>query len=216
MTLTILIPAKPFEEAKTRLSSVLSRDQRRTLAEGLFLRTLSVAVSSSDPKKVRVVTRSMQVAELARENGAAVWREPEACCGLNEALERAAIDAFSEGDSAVLCLPADLPLVEPEDLMAVVQAGQCADVIAPDRNGEGTNALLWHGPEQPRFQFGPGSFDLHLAAIRHRRPGARIVSRPGLALDLDTAADLLFWLGAPALCNRPRRSHAVQLSANVN
>ena len=100
-----------------------------------------------------------------------------------------AVVAASRRSWAVL--HADLPLLRPEDLVAVWEADAPA-VLAPSRDG-GTSLFCGSGPM--RFSYGPGSFPRHLA----RAPDAAIVSRPGLALDLDTPADLatLLALGAP-------------------
>jgi 2-phospho-L-lactate guanylyltransferase (CobY/MobA/RfbA family) len=40
------------------------------------------------------------------------------------------------------------------------------------------------------FRFGPDSFASHLSAANARRISARTITRPGLAFDLDTEADL--------------------------
>jgi len=79
---------------------------------------------------------------------------------------------------------ADLPLVTVEDLAAFFGAMAGGAAIAPSHDG-GTN-VIGAGLAEFRFQYGPGSFHRHLAAV----PGARVVCRPNLALDLDTPRDL--------------------------
>ena len=67
-------------------------------------------------------------------------------------------------------------------------------MIAPDRAARGTNALL----VAPPLALGPGFGEESFA--RHRRLAERadltlaIVERPGLALDLDTPADVALLL----------------------
>jgi 2-phospho-L-lactate guanylyltransferase len=108
---------------------------------------------------------------------------------LNAALTLAREWALGCGAQAVLVIPADLPLVTPADIAAVLDLGRGSRsvVIVPDARGEGTNALLLRPPDVINFAFGPQSF------YEHRRrdlPGGACVYRsPTLALDLDTPAD---------------------------
>ena len=82
---------------------------------------------------------------------------------------------------------ADLPLLSVDDITALITDGAAACTIAPDRHGTGTNALAIVEPFGFGFAFGPNSFARHCAAAKGK---ARIVTRLGLELDIDTAADL--------------------------
>jgi len=93
----------------------------------------------------------------------------------------------------VAILPADLPLLRPADIVALVARARTADVVlAPDRRRDGTNALVLSSPLAltlaPRF--GPSSYRLHLDAARLAGVRSRTVRRRGLAFDLDDADDL--------------------------
>ena len=63
-------------------------------------------------------------------------------------------------------------------------------VIAPDRHGKGTNALLMVPAGQIEYDFGEGSFHRHCE--RAKKSGARleIVELHSLGLDLDLPEDL--------------------------
>jgi len=63
-------------------------------------------------------------------------------------------------------------------------------VLAPDRHGTGTNALLLRPPAALPFAFGVGSLARHRAVARARGLLSRSYDAPGTALDLDTPADL--------------------------
>ncbi len=83
---------------------------------------------------------------------------------------------------------ADLPRLGAEDVAALLAAGErggCA--IAPDRHGTGTNALAIGDGRAFSFAFGADSFARHRAQAGER---FEIVTRPGLALDVDTPDDL--------------------------
>lgn len=82
---------------------------------------------------------------------------------------------------------ADLPLLGPADVAALIDSMNRGQVIAPARDG-GTNAIGGH-QGAIEFTYGPGSFHRHLAALRRMGP-TEVLARTGLALDLDTPQDL--------------------------
>jgi len=112
--------------------------------------------------------------------------------GLNPALEEGRRRAVELGASTLLVLPADLPLLDAEDVRAVLkEAGEGPSaVISPDGARSGTNALLIQPPDALPFAFGADSFEAHLGTARGRGLDVRICERPHLAFDLDTAEDL--------------------------
>src|SRR5262249_49842416 len=121
--------------------------------------------------------------------------EGSAARGLNAAVALGAAYAGSRGARQALVLACDLPHLGPEALAAVAQAAESERhvVIAPDRHGAGTNALLVNASEPFDFQFGEASCAKHLAlAAAHGWP-AVLCRRPELEFDLDTPEDLMRW-----------------------
>ena len=111
---------------------------------------------------------------------------------LNRALERATIVAQGYEVSAVLVLPADLPLLACEDvdqLLTPLGDGPVV-VIAPDRKGVGTNALLVAPPGLIKYGFGTDSFNKHSARAREAGARLEVCQLPNLGLDLDEPGDL--------------------------
>jgi 2-phospho-L-lactate guanylyltransferase len=188
MTLWCVIPAKPFEEAKTRLSPDLSPEVRAMLAALFFRRTVQEVCRFFEPDPVVVVTRCPKILRLAETYGAVgVHEGPQA--DMNAALAIAAGHAIAHGASGILAISADLPAITGGDL-ADMTADPTTPALAPDRHGTGSNALYWPGPRPGPYLFGPQSFRRHLAAMAVGGVRPRIVRRPGLALDIDTLADL--------------------------
>jgi 2-phospho-L-lactate guanylyltransferase len=100
--------------------------------------------------------------------------------------------AEAGGASRLLILPSDLPLISSEDVDALVAASErSAVVITPDRASEGTNALLLSPPLALIPSFGEASFDRHQQLAERASLEVAVVKRWGLALDLDTPADVL-------------------------
>ena len=126
--------------------------------------------------------------------------------GLNLALAEA-FHSLAGKAHGLLVVAADLPLLRPADIMALLASGRTdALALGPSKEGIGTNAMLM----PPGVTLHPAYGDGSLAAHRHhaRILGLRIVNvvRPGLAFDLDTEADLRLFYG-----NALVRSHAARL-----
>lgn len=185
--LLTLLPVKPFSEAKTRLSPLLTADLRRNLSYMLFQRTLHV-VSQFSP--TLVISRSAEVLHLAHT--AAAFGLPERTSGLNLALQQGAIWATQHGYSRLLILPIDLPYLTLDSLQNL-HSHPAAVVIAPCQREQGTNALLLSPPMALTPQFGPQSFTRHCTQAEQAGLSLTIVKSPALAFDLDTPSDWYHW-----------------------
>ncbi|HEY7598943.1 MAG TPA: hypothetical protein VH741_03370, partial [Candidatus Limnocylindrales bacterium] len=67
-----------------------------------------------------------------------------------------------------------------------------------------TNGVLLAPPAALRLRFGEPSFDNHLAAARALRLQPRVLSLPGLGLDVDAPEDLTALLAAGAATSTGR------------
>jgi 2-phospho-L-lactate guanylyltransferase len=191
MTLWAIVPVKPLRRGKSRLSGTLTEDERTALNQELLEHTLKVLSKLKELDQVLVVSRDPQALTIARNHGAKTVQE-DGQPHLNTALARATVMAQVHSIRGILVLPADLPLLTPEDVRALIDraAKPPVVVIAPDRHGKGTNALLMVPAGQIEYDFGEGSFHRHCA--RAKKSGARleIVELPSLGLDLDLPEDL--------------------------
>jgi 2-phospho-L-lactate guanylyltransferase len=148
------------------------------------------AIAETGVEDVCVVSPDRMVLQEAKRRGATPLVQESR--GLNPALEEGRRRALGLGASKLLVLPADLPLLDAADVLALLQEtgeGPSA-VISPDGMRSGTNALLMHPPDVLPFAFGADSFETHLGAARLRGLDVRICERPHLAFDLDTTGDL--------------------------
>ncbi len=191
MTLWAIVPVKPFRWGKSRLAGVLSQEERTDLNSQLLTHTLETLKAIPEIEHVLVISRDPAALSLARSHGARTVQEkgaPE----LNVALARATIVARNYSTSGVLIVPADLPLLTPEDVRAMLELAKDPPVVvlAPDRHNQGTNALLVCPVGLIEYDFGPGSFQRHCE--RARQAGARleICELPSIALDMDLPEDL--------------------------
>ncbi|WP_114954850.1 2-phospho-L-lactate guanylyltransferase [Sphingosinicella terrae] len=211
MNLMIVIPARPPAEGKTRLALHLPQAQRERLSRLLFHHVVRTACRFAGPSRCLVVSRSHEYLGLAERLGAHGLREAQE--GQNAALAQAAAAAASLGADGLLALSCDLPLLEEADLSSLVEAGREVPVVlACDKWGSGTNALLVRPIGAVPFGFGPSSLEAHLTGAANAGLAATIVDRHGLSLDLDTCADLLL-LGRLCAARSARSVHGARSGA---
>jgi 2-phospho-L-lactate guanylyltransferase len=183
-----VVPVKSLRQAKTRLANILSPEERASLALDTLSHVLDTLLSSLDPDAIAVI--SPQPDELRLPSLITpIVQERE---GLNNSLEQGREWAIRRGAQALLVLFADLPLLSSSDIFRIVDLGRKEGtvVLAPDRHGSGTNAMLAHPVTLARFAFGPGSFNIHRVAALHAGADIEVYRSPGTSLDIDTLDDL--------------------------
>lgn len=189
MRVCAVVPVKDLRETKSRLSPILDPGCRAGLTLYMMGRVVST-LKEAGIEEVCVVSPDRLVLEEAAKKGAAPLRQESR--GLNPALEEGRRWARERGADALLVVPADLPLLDPEDIRAVLEAGEDSDVVvSPDGARVGTNALLLRPPDAIPFSFGLGSFGAHLRAAKEVGLPAIVCEREHLAFDLDTGQDLV-------------------------
>ncbi len=186
---TVVIPVRSLEGAKSRLGAVLDAEERRDLVERLLIDTVVAALATPGVVDVLVVSPDPEVLAVASTAGARTLTQRSR--GLNTALQEARAEV---GADRVLVLPADLPTVTPSDIAQILAAGDAAGrpsvVLAPDRHGRGTNALLLDPPDAIDPAFGGDSRAGH-AWLASSADIAFVEVAGLLELDLDTPDDLL-------------------------
>lgn len=191
MTLWAIVPVKPLRRGKSRLAGVLDQEERADLNSRLLVHTVETLAAIPEIEHVLVISRDPAALALARDHGARTVQENGAP-QLNIALTRATVVVKSYLTRGVLIVPADLPLITPEDVRAMLELAKDPPVVvvAPDRHHKGTNALLVCPVGLIEYDFGPGSFEHHCQ--RAIKSGARleICELPSLALDMDLPEDL--------------------------
>lgn len=192
MSIWTIIPVKPLNRAKSRLSAALSPADRQQLAEKMFRGVLEVVRTVPQVLGTLVISRDGRALAIARDYGARTVQEsgnPE----LNAALMRATQVVARWNGSAVLILPADLPLLAGEDITAMIEmAGhdERAVVIATDQQQDGTNALLVRPPGLIEYAYGPGSYQRHLDLARMAGATVQTYHSVRVSLDIDVPDDL--------------------------
>lgn len=191
MNIWAIVPVKPLNRSKSRLASVLDGKQREALSKQMLEKTLNTLRQVEGIGGILVISRDNAVLSMARRLDVQTVQEsgaPE----LNDALGRATQVVTTWEASGVLIVASDIPFMAAKDIegmLALADQPRIA-VIASDRHGEGTNALLLQPPGLIPYCYGEGSFRRHVAEARKINVPVRIYGSPTVALDVDVPADL--------------------------
>jgi 2-phospho-L-lactate guanylyltransferase len=194
-----VMPVKDLRGAKQRLAGILSAKERHALARAMLEDVLSTLGASPGLAGILLVTRDPEARRLAARYGARVLPEDEER-GHTDAARQGARMLAQEGIAGMIQVPADIPLVTPADIDALLQVqGQAPAVtLAPSRDERGTNAVVCSPPDLLALCFGDDSFHAHLRRAQALGIEPQIVRGPGLALDIDTPDDLAAFLATPS------------------
>jgi 2-phospho-L-lactate guanylyltransferase len=196
MAFWAIVPVKPLQLGKSRLAEVLTPEERADLNRRMLAHTLDTLSNVSEIEAVLVVSRDQAALSLARDWGARTMQET-GVPHLNLSLSRATLLARKFTTRGVLILPADLPLITPDDVRCMLDHAKSPPVIvvAPDRRRQGTNALLVCPSDlidgkQNHYEFGRNSFRRHCQLAYRLGVQLEICDLPSLALDMDQPEDL--------------------------
>lgn len=200
MTIWAIVPVKPLRRGKSRLAGMLTEDQRTHLNRFLLENTLTTLNDVQEVEHTLVVSRDPAALALTREMGGRTVLE-DGAPQFNTAIKRATLAAKAQGAHAVLILPADIPLITPAEIRAVLKAGKHppVTVIAPDRRENGTNAMFVNPAGLFEYAYGPGSFQRHSERAAAAGAHLEIIRSEALGLDLDLPEDLELLGGLDAL-----------------
>jgi len=197
MAVFVIIPVKKLDDAKSRLSPLLTNDERKQFCLKMLEDVLRTVKSTRSINQTVVVSNDSEVFHVAKNFEATYLKEKKA--GLNEAASESIDWCIDRGATSVLVLPADIPLVMPKDLNRMLALGKKASiVISPSRSGKGTNALLLTPPNVCPTFYGPCSFQRHLEEASKRRISFRRFGSHRIALDIDTVDDLTDFISTNA------------------
>jgi 2-phospho-L-lactate guanylyltransferase len=170
---------------------------------------LDVALAAAEavgPANVFILYKPPGTPQLPEELGVRVIRDRTGT--LNEALAAGQELVEREGFRSLLILHADLPLIEPRDVVRMFEATSKlrppSALITPSKDG-GTNALLLTPPRALEPRYGPGSFNRHLNQALEQGVRVRIYRSPPVETDIDSEKDLA------ALLRWPKVTHAKKL-----
>lgn len=189
-----IVPVKRFENAKTRLSSMLDTEDRIRLSSLMLEDTLQILSVAPPLTQVIIVSADKRADEIATKHGAKFLPE-EKEKGVNSAVALA--DDYcveKEAADATIVIPHDLPLL---DSIVISKACELAEkestciVICPSVRYDGTNMLLRKPPSVIGTFYETDSYNMHVrTAIKLGIPVKPLLSK-SLMYDIDTPEDAL-------------------------
>jgi len=196
-----LIPARGLRAGKSRLAGNLPVDAREALTRRMMRGVIEAARGSGMVDTIAVMSPDPEALTFAAEIDDRVvpLSQDPTRPGLIPAVTAGRDWALTVDGHTLLILFGDLPLITAHDVRSLATE-QSPVVLAPDRHGAGTNALLLRLGERQsasyQFQFGPGSYQRHLAEAARLDLDVATRRAPGTAFDLDTPDDLRALLDA--------------------
>ncbi len=182
-----VVPMKPLSQSKTRLSGVLSQQERADLSLAMFRK---VIVAAQHALGAVWVIGGDEAVRLVAESLGAIWLEDPGS-DLNDSLAFA-LDRACKAEASAIYLPADLPFVTAGDIQKVVHASCAGQTLtfSPAQQDGGTNAMLI--PRCVSFPplLGKDSFRRHKRQASALGIPYTVCLTEGLGLDLDTPDDL--------------------------
>jgi 2-phospho-L-lactate guanylyltransferase len=188
----VILPVKPFDAATERLATGLDAGQRRLIAEAMVRDVVAALGRCEKVDEVVVISAEPKIDESVGAVASAIL--PDERTGHSDATALGVKWAIEHGCDRVVMIPGDCPLLSSEELDDLIS--RCIDdkiefAVIPDRMGTGTNALVISPPDAVSPAFGPGSRQRHLALGLAAGRRTAELEVPTLALDLDTAEDLM-------------------------
>jgi 2-phospho-L-lactate/phosphoenolpyruvate guanylyltransferase len=206
----ILVPIKNLADAKQRLSSILTPEERCALAQVMCEDVLQTLAQWQSRPPVAVVTSDPFARDLAARFHFDVITDDNS--GETSAIEMATRVCKERGATSTLVVPADIPLIHAEELQKIVDcAPPAGSVLVPDAAGRGTNAASRSPADLFPLRFGNDSFLPHRAAAKATGLPCVVIELPSIARDVDRPEDLY----ELAAASGERRSQKLVRSWNV-
>ena len=191
-----IVPLKNFDQAKKRLASVLTVEERRGLMLAMARDVLTALSRSQRLTGILIVSRTPEADALAQAFETERFSEsPDA--DLSSALVQAGEYLANQlHASGTMIVPADVPLIEAAEIDAILNLHEAVTIV-PDKDNIGTNCLICSPPNRIPYLFDGKSFKPHVAAASRGGIIPKIAPSSGFALDIDTPGDLEILLARP-------------------
>ena len=211
----VVIPIKGLEQAKQRLSPLLSGPERRQLMKHMIDDVLATVTQAEGVTGLIVITDDIDAREQVSKYDARILSETvHSPAGgdekgtsqirvsgveqLNQLFAMAMKTLAEEGEEGILLLPADVPLISVDDIAQMLSQHDNPGVtIVPASADGGTNALMVSPPQLITPGFGHQSARRHCELSHAKGIEPKVVCGLDLGLDVDTVDDLQQLMTAP-------------------
>ncbi len=190
--LRVIVPMKPLHQAKSRLWANVPTLECESVTLLMLDTVVRAAVAALGPAAVRVIGGDALVQSVVSDAGATWEQDPGG--GLNPSVRFAMQSAYDDGCAAALFMPGDLPMLEADDIAAIVEASRdnTRPVGVRAEPDGGTNALLVPAACVFGPRLGERSFAKHTAAAEEVGVTLTALDLPRVAFDMDSFEDMVW------------------------
>lgn len=189
----VVVVARVGNRAKSRLAAALTAAQRHQLALAMLTDVIEVCAEAGGVVAgTLAVVDELDARVVAERGGATVVADPGSG-DMNAAVRAGLLAARQRGAGTAIVVPGDVPLIgvpDFEDLLEAAGSASRTVILGASHDGVGTNALLLRPLDVIEPAFGPPSLQRHLQAGLEAGALTLVRRDLGLALDIDTPADL--------------------------
>lgn len=187
----VVIPIKPLATAKSRLSSILSIEDRQKLVLSLFQNTITKLNQWDQIGGILVVSADTTYKNHIVDPGITFLKENQAS-GLNASIRLAANYLIARSIESMLVIHADMPFLNQKDLdLFLCKKTVPGLTIASDHHGTGTNVMLVSPPDLIPFSYGENSYQHHIQSAQKIGVPVNSFFSEALAFDIDLPVDLM-------------------------
>src|SRR5688572_24365756 len=192
MKIAAVIPMKSLHSAKSRLSNILTAQQRKNLAMYLLDATITELKKSNFISEIIIVSIDKAVENYSCLNNLKFIKDSDE--GVNKAVILADNYCINNGINANIVIPHDLPFIsakEIDEICTISNKYHKCIIICPSKRFDGTNILFRKPPDVIKTHYDDNSYINHLKEARKFNIPIESLDLDKLKLDIDTKEDLI-------------------------
>ncbi|HEX2408416.1 MAG TPA: 2-phospho-L-lactate guanylyltransferase [Nitrososphaeraceae archaeon] len=187
-----IIPMKNLHFAKSRLSTILTLQQRKNLAFFLLNTTIKTLKESRLITEIIVVSSDKTIEKFSFENSLKFIKDSDD--GINNAVILADRYCINNDIDANIVIPHDLPFISANEIDQICNISEkypkCI-IICPSKRFDGTNILFRKPPNVIRTFYDDNSYINHLKEAQKLHIPIESLDLDNLMFDIDTKEDLI-------------------------
>ena len=192
MKIAAIIPMKSLHLAKSRLSNILTPEQRKNLAMYLLDATIKELKESKFISEIIIVSSDKAVKNYSCLKNLKFIKDYDA--GVNNAVKLADQYCINNDINANIVIPQDLPFISAKEIDEICNISnkyhKCI-IICPSKRFDGTNVLFRKPPTVIKTFYDDNSYINHLKEAHKFKIPIESLVIGKLRFDIDTKEDLL-------------------------
>lgn len=192
MKIAAVIPMKSLHSAKSRLSNILTAQQRKNLVMYLLDATIKELKKSNFISEIIIVSNDKALKQYSCINNLKFIKDSDE--GVNQAVILADKYCIDNGINANIVIPQDLPFIsakEIDEICTISNKYHKCIIICPSKRFDGTNVLFRKPPDVIKTHYDNNSYMNHLKEAYKFKIPIESLDIVKLRFDLDTKEDLL-------------------------